>query len=697
MKLRTAAVILLFSLMLIPTVMHAQQPYQAKSGVLDLSGVDFDKTGLISLDGEWNYTFGKLIYPSASPTEWETNFTLPAPWNGTLYRGKVLSEYGCASYRLNLVLPRDFDSICGFKITPICLSYRFFVNGKLVSHSGIPSEHRITYHPEWKPDTIVLRMQPGTNELVFQAANYDHVHGGIEYSILFGNAAQIVANHESLMGTDLFLIGVLIIMGIYHLALFALRRKDFSALYFGIFCLLIALRTSVTGEKILEQMLPSIPFEVTTKFEYIPIPMCMYFFQVYMNVLFPAEVLSFQKWISEGSSILVFFLVLLFPQKIYGHIFPWYNLLMVAVMVLMLIMLVRAVLKKREGSYILSAGFLFIAVTMLNDILYVNQFIATGYYIPLGVFMFIFSQSFLLSQRFSKAFVKVEVMGDQLSLYSQDLEKQVQERTSELSGERNRLRQRNSEMESELVLAREIQTSFIPSGNSMEHVAWFYRPMEAVGGDFFDFIHYADPDVLGVFISDVSGHGVPAALVTSMIKSSLLQAAPNINDPAYLMEYMNEALLNRTAGHFVTAFYGIWNRKKREFLFCNAGHNCPFLLLGANRTEGIVCRESGLPLAVLENKLLAENSKPYRNETMSLPAGSRLLLYTDGLIETVRLSDIGKKGELEEFGTNELPKALRELQPLPGTAFVEALAERLIRYRGSERFDDDVCIVCLEA
>ena len=105
------------------------------------------------------------------------------------------------------------------------------------------------------------------------------------------------------------------------------------------------------------------------------------------------------------------------------------------------------------------------------------------------------------------------------------------EKQALLESERNTLFERNRLIGRELEMARRIQQRLIPQDTPNERIAFLYRPMEEVGGDYFDFLQLSDGAKIGMFLSDVSGHGVPAAFITSMIKSSLTQAGGSGTTP----------------------------------------------------------------------------------------------------------------------------------------------------------------------
>ena len=252
------------------------------------------------------------------------------------------------------------------------------------------------------------------------------------------------------------------------------------------------------------------------------------------------------------------------------------------------------------------------------------------------------------------------------------------------------LLQRNSVMETELDMARNIQKRMIPETSPNPDIAFFYQPMDKVGGDFYDFIEISHQDATGIFISDVSGHGVPAAFVTSMIKSALLQLAPVLRDPADLLFYLNGFLISQTNGNFVTALYGIYFRKTREFVFSNAGHHPPIVIdeAGARfaQAEG-----RGIPLAIADQMILKAMGKEYTNRTILLKPNSKLFLCTDGLLEAK-----DKSGSDKDFEQSGLLELLNERKNLPSEKFIETIASELFEFHGSDQFDDDVCLICLD-
>jgi len=208
-------------------------------------------------------------------------------------------------------------------------------------------------------------------------------------------------------------------------------------------------------------------------------------------------------------------------------------------------------------------------------------------------------------------------------------------------------------IENELTIAREIQNSILPDHvPELSHlrVAATYRPMTAVAGDFYEFLA-VDRDRLGLLVADVSGHGVPAAMIASMIKVAVQSVEPCAQDPRAVLCGLNRVLSGQLRGQFVSAAYLWIDTEKRAALYSAAGH--PPLLhwrqngAGQNKFDHI--ESNGLLFGVT-----AECGN-YPVRTIPISPGDRFLLYTDGVTEPENAHGVS-------FGDARLEEVVRENQ-----------------------------------
>ncbi|TAL34492.1 MAG: serine/threonine-protein phosphatase [Spirochaetes bacterium] len=266
--------------------------------------------------------------------------------------------------------------------------------------------------------------------------------------------------------------------------------------------------------------------------------------------------------------------------------------------------------------------------------------------------------------------------------------RQIASGREELQTERNNLQTRMDIMDRELEMARLIQQRFIPDLNPTEYISALYRPMEAVGGDLIDFVRFGEGEKIGLFMSDVSGHGVPAALITSMLKSSMLESSRLSFNPALVLAHLNRVLGDQTDENFVTAFYGVYDKSTRSIIYANAGHHPPRIILSKSVTT--LDKAKRMPLAISTNEELVSTGMIYANARATIPAHSKLILYTDGLVEARNPSD-----RSTEFGES-LDDRLLKLREFDCRGFLDALYGELVEFRGGDSFDDDICMICVD-
>jgi|ERR1700728_331740 len=236
--------------------------------------------------------------------------------------------------------------------------------------------------------------------------------------------------------------------------------------------------------------------------------------------------------------------------------------------------------------------------------------------------------------------------------------------------------QQLSEIQKELEVARRIQLSILPArfpNSANFRVAARYVPMTSVAGDFYDFI-VADDRQAGLLIADVSGHGVPAALIASMVKVAATAQRANAADPSRLLAGMNTVLCGNTQNQFVTAAYVHLDSQAREIRYSAAGHP-PMLLL----REGKVCE-------VLENGLMlaAFDFAAYTTAAQRLQPGDRLLLYTDGILEAASAGG-------EFFGQESLSALLRQTSGVAPAAAADRIISAVQQWAVSQ--DDDLTVL----
>ena len=238
----------------------------------------------------------------------------------------------------------------------------------------------------------------------------------------------------------------------------------------------------------------------------------------------------------------------------------------------------------------------------------------------------------------------------------------------------------------ELEIARSIQFGLLPSQDVTVpglEIAAKYVPASSVAGDFYHFL-IADEHSLGVLVADVSGHGVPAALLASMVKVAIHAQSEHVRDPAGVLAGLNSILCGNLQGQFVTAAYAFIDVAHRQLSYSAAGH--PPLLLWRGREEKVQSiEENGLMLGLFPGC-------EYKTLNCTFDACDRCLLYTDGLIEAPNPLE-------EEFGSERLQNFLASHALSSAAAFCDELMAQITSWRGGKNgqsLPDDVTMVVID-
>lgn len=235
-------------------------------------------------------------------------------------------------------------------------------------------------------------------------------------------------------------------------------------------------------------------------------------------------------------------------------------------------------------------------------------------------------------------------------------------------------------MDKELTIARDIQRSVIPRhppALDQLDIAARFRPRESVGGDFYDFM--VTTDRLEILIADVSGHGVPAALITAMIKIAFAQDK-DVTDPAERLDRLNRALTGNLDKHFVTAMAVHIEPLTGFVSLASAGHPALIRISRGLSPEYLTAR----------GKVMGLMSNPgYMQTNFQLRSGDALLMYTDGLTEARN-----SLGEL--FGEERLIAALEALVERPAEEIAATLENQIVSWSGNT-LEDDVAFIVIKA
>lgn len=238
---------------------------------------------------------------------------------------------------------------------------------------------------------------------------------------------------------------------------------------------------------------------------------------------------------------------------------------------------------------------------------------------------------------------------------------------------------KNKKINRDLQFAKRIQEKILPRKGIEEGVKldYIYKPSEILSGDMFDMFNIDDENI-GIYISDVSGKGIAASMMTMFIRQTMRVMKDDINSPSDALKELHKRFLslNLEVDNYFTIFYGIYNRRTNTFRYANAGHNC--MPIRFNDTDLDLLYNKGYPIISLFDKIV------YEEKHIQLTKGDKVLFYTDGITEARDTSG-------REFGLDEVLKIIKKYPD----NILNIIEDNIINHSWGEQ-QDDFAIVLLE-
>ena len=241
---------------------------------------------------------------------------------------------------------------------------------------------------------------------------------------------------------------------------------------------------------------------------------------------------------------------------------------------------------------------------------------------------------------------------------------------------------RSESLKLDLQVANEIQRKFLPQHgikNDRYDFFSYYRPMEQVGGDYFDYVKL-DGNRVGIVVADVVGHGIAAALLMAKVSAESRFALATCKSAEEAIQAMNTNLSDLKIDRFVTLALALVDFEENKMTIVNAGHMPPLLRNKAGEYRSLAEREAGIPLGIA-------NGFQYESLEVTLEVGDVVTMYTDGVNEAMNASD-------EQLTTARLVDELKQAQCKTPQTICEQIVKIVSRHAGNTPAIDDMCAVC---
>lgn len=394
-------------------------------------------TEMIKLDGKWEFYWQKLYTPKDfmqnAVHERPMLVEVPQPWSNYMQMGKKLPQTGYATYRLQVEFSKgDVGTTKALYMPSVQSAYSLWINGVKISKNGTVGTSRDLMKPESVPNIVEFEVNSPQAEFIIQASNYNGRKSGITDSILIGEPNTIIQFEEKRLIFRSMIVMSLMLMGLYHSAFFPFRRKEPALIYFGITCIAFAIRATLLEEGLASFLLSFLNWEMARKLEYLGASLGVLFISLFSYMQFPEEMNRRIRNIIIAIMSAYSLFIMLTPALVFTRTMVLFQAFIILAFIFLLYVYIKAFLHKREGSKLNVVALFMLFLTTVNDTLFYNNLVHTTELASVGLAFFLFTQSIILSKRYSLSFIQSEKLSQDLAILNASLEQKVQKRTAEL-------------------------------------------------------------------------------------------------------------------------------------------------------------------------------------------------------------------------------------------------------------------------
>lgn len=387
----------------------------AEEGVIDLSHWDFNINDKLYLNGEWEFYWQQLLTPQDFAPNINKNLDwiqVPDAWNDQLDKNNTpFPTYGYSTFRLKVIAPAQQKKL-SLRVSDLRDAYAIWVNQELLIESGVVGKTKETTTSRIDSRMTTFDLENGEAEIIIQIANYRSDKSGfIRGGVLLGREDSIQKTHINSIAITLFLCGCYLIIGLYHLLFYQMRRRNQGAFYFGILCVLIFIRVLTTGDKLMIYW-TDIPTFVNSKLAYLSVYAALPIFFIYLKSIFPKEIQQrFVQLILLGAAGLCLFIILT-PNTISHYTFYPFRVILLCCTLYVVYAMYFVLKRKKNGGILFAIGILIAVTTAWNDTMYESGDNTSGFVFPFGILAFMLLQTSFLAKVFAANIVHIRKLSE---------------------------------------------------------------------------------------------------------------------------------------------------------------------------------------------------------------------------------------------------------------------------------------------
>ncbi len=429
---------------------------QAEKGVLDLRKYNLSEEGILQIQGEWNFYWGKLIDPISHVDSTAVCVPVPSAWGQLSDIIPEIEPIGFGTYTLKILLPEKVETIV-LRFEEVFSASGYYVNGRNVGFKGLPGSNRYQSVFGYTPSMFVVPVKDTLLDLVVHVSNFEHRSGGMRGDVELGTPMQIMADRAERKYRDYFLMGAFFIIGIYFMALFQ-ARSDMYKLFFSLICLVMAFRIYILSDTDL-QSFDWITEISRLRLEYLSFDLLVPLFVLMVRFVFPHDFPKLWFRVILYVCLLIIIIVIFMPVPVFTATFTYYMYFVVFAGAVILYSILTAWKRGRYYAQGFAAGIIIVVVGAVNDMFFIAGVIETGLVSHYTMFTFLLIYAIIFSRKINRGLLRNERLSDEILQMNENLELLVDKRTRELSEKseqlmmhREELRKSNEELQREVYI-----------------------------------------------------------------------------------------------------------------------------------------------------------------------------------------------------------------------------------------------------
>jgi len=332
-----------------------QVPGKMEMGRLDLRDWDGNKQSVISLDGEWLFQWEKLLTWDDLIIGKKTYAEFSTPWNEQFVNGSKPSNNGYATYGAEVILPLGMDEI-SIQVPAFFNSYSLWINDMLICSNGTVGVSKEKEVPEWRPQSVSVKLQSNIVHMVIHISNFQDTRGGATQAVKISSGTTLISAEarDKVTGPIMFL--VFLTVGVVCIMIYYLSRQP-NVLYFSMVSIAFAIRFLFSDMYLYYDLLPfDIPWDLAVRFEYATIPFIVGWSTLFVSGQYPHEFKRPVRVFFILTSVLFFVLTTLIGFEFISQLLLFSQVTTLAFLVYAIIAIINAMLNNRVGAWTSAIG-----------------------------------------------------------------------------------------------------------------------------------------------------------------------------------------------------------------------------------------------------------------------------------------------------------------------------------------------------